>query len=98
MSLSNSIIRGLPVAGLIVAALGLAGCSQEKAEVKEIIRPVKVVEIGEAQTTRELDYSGSVRARTEMNLGFRVAGKVTERLVDIGQHVNSGDVLARIDP
>ncbi|RVC45011.1 efflux RND transporter periplasmic adaptor subunit [Mesorhizobium sp. M4A.F.Ca.ET.090.04.2.1] len=98
MSLSNSIIRGLPIAGLIVATLELAGCSQEKAEVKEIIRPVKVVEIGEAQTTRELDYSGSVRARTEMNLGFRVAGKVTERLVDIGQHVNSGDVLARIDP
>ncbi|BCG96379.1 efflux RND transporter periplasmic adaptor subunit [Mesorhizobium sp. 131-2-1] len=98
MSLSSSIIRRLPVAGLIVAALGLAGCSQEKVEIKEIIRPVKVVEIGGAQTTRELDYSGSVRARTEMNLGFRVAGKVTERLVNIGQHVNSGDVLARIDP
>ncbi|WP_411909466.1 efflux RND transporter periplasmic adaptor subunit [Mesorhizobium sp. B263B1A] len=91
-------IRWLPVAGLIVAALGLAGCSQEKAEVRDIIRPVKVVEIGAAQTTRQLDYSGSVRARTEMNLGFRVAGKVTERLVDIGQHVTSGDVLARIDP
>ncbi|MCA0026014.1 MULTISPECIES: efflux RND transporter periplasmic adaptor subunit [unclassified Mesorhizobium] len=98
MSSSNSIIRWLPVAGLIVAALGLAGCSQEKAEVRDIIRPVKVVEIGAAQTTRQLDYSGSVRARTEMNLGFRVAGKVTERLVDIGQHVTSGDVLARIDP
>jgi len=94
-------MSSLPAVGpavLIVAALGLAGCSQEKAEVKDIIRPVKVVEIGQAQTTRELDYSGSVRARTEMNLGFRVAGKVTERLVDIGQHVTTGDVLARIDP
>lgn len=101
MSLSNSIMSRLPAVGpavLVVAVLGLAGCSQEKAEVKDIIRPVKVVEIGQAQTTRELDYSGSVRARTEMNLGFRVAGKVTERLVDIGQHVTSGDVLARIDP
>ena len=98
MSLSNSIIRALPVAGFIVAALGLAGCSQEKAApVAEVVRPVKVVEIGRAETTRQLDYSGSVRARTEMNLGFRVAGKVTERLVDIGQHVNAGDVLARID-
>jgi RND family efflux transporter MFP subunit len=96
--LSNSIIRALPVAGFIVAALGLAGCSQEKAApVAEVVRPVKVVEIGRAETTRQLDYSGSVRARTEMNLGFRVAGKVTERLVDIGQHVNAGDVLARID-
>ncbi|RWF38016.1 MAG: efflux RND transporter periplasmic adaptor subunit, partial [Mesorhizobium sp.] len=104
MSLSNSILRKLPAAGLptaavIAAVLGLAGCSQEKAEVvQEVVRPVKVVEIGEAQTTRQLDYSGSVRARTEMNLGFRIAGKVTERLVDIGQHVDEGDVLARIDP
>ncbi|MDX8447676.1 efflux RND transporter periplasmic adaptor subunit [Mesorhizobium captivum] len=99
MSLSNSILRRLSVAGLVIAALGLAGCSQEKAAVvQEVVRPVKVVEIGEAQTTRQLDYSGSVRARTEMNLGFRIAGKVTERLVDIGQHVNEGDVLARVDP
>ncbi|WP_245525205.1 biotin/lipoyl-binding protein, partial [Mesorhizobium sp. M8A.F.Ca.ET.165.01.1.1] len=90
---------GFPAVAVVAAVLGLAGCSQEKAEVvQEIVRPVKVVEIGEAQTTRQLDYSGSVRARTEMNLGFRIAGKVTERLVDIGQHVNAGDVLARVDP
>ncbi|MER9583410.1 efflux RND transporter periplasmic adaptor subunit [Mesorhizobium sp. M0276] len=98
MSLSSSILRKLPVAGLMVAALGLAGCSQEKAEVKEIIRPVKVVEIAQAHDTRTLSYSGSVRARTESALAFRVNGKITERLVDIGQHVASGDVLARIDP
>jgi len=98
VSLSHSIIRRLPVAGLFVAALGLAGCSQEKAEVKEIIRPVKVVEIAQAHDTRTLSYSGSVRARTESALAFRVNGKITERLVDIGQHVAPGDVLARIDP
>ncbi|MER9409415.1 efflux RND transporter periplasmic adaptor subunit [Mesorhizobium sp. M0589] len=98
MSLSSSIIRKLPVTGLIVATLGLAACSQEKTEVQDIIRPVKVVEIGQAEKSRELTYSGSVRARTEMNLGFRISGKVTERLVDIGQHVTTGDVLARIDP
>lgn len=98
MSLSRSILRKLPVAGLIVAALGLAGCSQEKADVKDIIRPVKVVEIAQAHDTRTLSYSGSVRARTESALAFRVNGKITERLVDIGQHVASGDVLARIDP
>jgi len=98
MSLSHSIIRRLPAAGLIVAALALAGCSQEKTEVKDIIRPVKVVEIAQAHDTRMLSYSGSVRARTESALAFRVNGKITERLVDIGQHVAPGDVLARIDP
>lgn len=101
MSLSKSITYRRPAAGLaliVVAALGLAGCSQEKAEVKEIIRPVKVVEIAKASDTRQLSYSGSVRARTEMNLGFRINGKIIERLVDIGDRVKPGDVLARIDP
>ncbi|MBN9219048.1 MAG: efflux RND transporter periplasmic adaptor subunit [Mesorhizobium sp.] len=97
MSLSSSIIRSLSVAGAVVAALGLAGCSQEKTEVKDIIRPVKVVEIAPAHDTRTLSYSGSVKARVESALGFRVNGKITERLVDIGQHVAPGDVLARID-
>jgi len=84
----------------LVGALGfgLAGCSDEKkAEAPEIIRPVKVVEIAKAGDTRVLDYSGAVKARTEMNLGFRVAGKITQRLVNIGDRVKPGDVLATID-
>jgi multidrug resistance efflux pump len=36
--------------------------------------------------------------RTESNLGFRVAGKVVERLDDPGQTVHKGLPLMRIDP
>ncbi len=90
-------VRILPTILLTVAALALAGCSEEKAETVEVVRPVKTVEIAKADDTRILDYSGSVRARTEMNLGFRINGKITERLVDIGQRVKSGELLARID-
>ena len=80
-------------------ALAVSGCSEEKkAETKEIIRPVKVVEIAEAGDTRSLDYSGAVKARVEMNLGFRVAGKITDRRVNIGDRVKPGDLLAEIDP
>ncbi len=86
--------------GLLVAvALGaLTACSEEKkVEAPENVRPVKVAEVSGPDIGRKLDYSGSVRARTEMNLGFRVAGKMTERLVDIGERVKPGDVLARLD-
>jgi len=80
-------------------ALAVSGCSDEKkAETKEVIRPVKVVEIAEAGDTRALDYSGAVKARVEMNLGFRVAGKITDRRVNIGDRVKPGDLLAQIDP
>lgn len=80
-----------------LALLGLAGCNQEKAQAPEVIRPVKVVEVYKPDEGRILHYSGSIRARTEIAMGFRVDGKVTQRLVDVGQRVKPGDVLARLD-
>ncbi|MDK1385614.1 efflux RND transporter periplasmic adaptor subunit [Sinorhizobium sp. 8-89] len=92
----------IPVAAKFAAALtiaaALSACSEEKVETTEVIRPVKVVEVAGGGSVRELDYSGSVKARTEMNLGFRVNGKITERLVNIGDRVKPGDLLARVDP
>lgn len=87
--------KGMLVA---VALAALTACSEEKkVEAPDPVRPVKVVEIGGPEIGRSLVYSGSVRARTEMNLGFRVAGKITERLVDVGDRVEPGTVLARLD-
>ncbi|ENN87555.1 Efflux transporter, RND family, MFP subunit [Rhizobium freirei PRF 81] len=98
VSLTTNTLRAAAGAALIAAVgLGLTGCNEKKEETAEVIRPVKVVEIAQADTTRKLDYSGAVRARTEMNLGFRINGKIVERKVDIGQRVKPGDVLARID-
>ncbi len=44
-----------------------------------------------------LSYSGSIRARSDIAAGFRVAGKIVERKVNIGDRVKAGDVLARLD-
>lgn len=99
MSSSRNGIALPSAAVLTLAALvaTLAGCDDKQEKQAEVVRPVKVMEIAKADTTRTLDYSGSVRARTEMNLGFRVSGKITDRRVDIGERVKPGDVLARID-
>jgi len=43
-------------------------------------------------------FSGTVAARVQSDLGFRVSGKVLERLVDAGQTVKRGQTLMRIDP
>ncbi|WP_457580753.1 efflux RND transporter periplasmic adaptor subunit [Ensifer canadensis] len=82
---------------LAAMTLVLAACSEQQEEAKSVVRPVKVVEMGDAGEARQMNYSGVVRARTEMNLGFRVNGKITERLVNVGDRVKSGDLLARID-
>jgi RND family efflux transporter MFP subunit len=42
-------------------------------------------------------FTGVVSARVQSNLGFRVSGKVIERLVDSGQGVRQGQPLMRLD-
>src|SRR3954470_2618993 len=45
----------------------------------------------------ERGFTGTIGARVESNLGFRVAGKIVERLVNVGQAVKAGQPLMRID-
>ncbi len=72
------------------------GCSKKEAA-PEPVRAVKLVTVGEGQIESAQEYSGDVRARVESRLGFRVAGKITRREVELGQHVKAGQVLARLD-
>ncbi|MBL8771371.1 MAG: efflux RND transporter periplasmic adaptor subunit [Phenylobacterium sp.] len=46
----------------------------------------------------EAGYTGVIRARYESDLGFRAPGKISVRLVDAGDAVRAGQVLARLDP
>ncbi len=45
----------------------------------------------------ERSFTGTIGARVESNLGFRVAGKIVERLVNVGEQVKAGQPLMRID-
>lgn len=44
------------------------------------------------------EYTGAIHARTESDLGFRVSGKIIEKLVKAGDHVKREDALMRLDP
>ncbi len=43
-------------------------------------------------------YSGEIRARYESQLGFRTAGKIVARMVEVGSHVKRGQPLFQLDP
>jgi RND family efflux transporter MFP subunit len=49
-------------------------------------------------TASERAFTGVIGAKVESNLGFRVAGKLVDRLVDVGHQVRAGQPLMRIDP
>lgn len=60
--------------------------------------PLVRTAIVEPSTLTARSYTGTVAARVQSDLGFRVSGKVLERLVDAGQTVKRGQLLMRIDP
>ncbi|MDD2610911.1 MAG: efflux RND transporter periplasmic adaptor subunit [Giesbergeria sp.] len=83
--------------GCLVLAALLAGCSRS-APPEEPVRAVKLLTVGQGAWESSLEYAGEVRARVESRLGFRVAGKLTERRVELGQRVRAGQLLAQLDP
>jgi multidrug efflux pump subunit AcrA (membrane-fusion protein) len=60
-------------------------------------RPVLVVEAHYAPRKQERVLPGIVKARYESDLAFRVAGKISRRLVDAGALVKRGEPLALLD-
>lgn len=79
------------------AAVDLSGCNSHAAA-PEAPRYALVAHPQSADAARAEVYSGDVHARYESQLGFRVAGKIKARLVDVGNHVDAGQALAELDP
>ena len=82
---------------LLSTCLLLVACSDNK-EVAEPIRPVLSMRV---QTQDQLHlgrFAGTIQARYESTLGFRVGGRIARRWVNVGSTVQPGDVLASLDP
>lgn len=87
----------LAVAAMLALAALVAGCKGEAAGKEEVVRPVKVALVATSARERTLSYSGVVRPRIESALGFRVPGKIVARVVNVGDRVGVGAVIARLD-
>ncbi|OYR21694.1 efflux RND transporter periplasmic adaptor subunit [Brucella thiophenivorans] len=81
---------------VIVTSAFLASGLEARAEMSGVI-PVAVTQIKLVDYQPELTLSGAIAARSLVNVSFRLNGQVVERMVEVGQHVDKGEVLARID-
>lgn len=86
--------RVLPIA-LISAAL-LGACSKIE-PVPDPVRAVRTVTLSAQTAGGDYEFAAEVKARTESRLSFRVGGKLLRRLVDLGDAVKAGQVLAQLD-
>jgi RND family efflux transporter MFP subunit len=62
------------------------------------VRPVRTTAVRLEPAEEVVRYAAVIRPRIESDLGFRVGGKMVERLVDVGARVEEGMALARLDP
>jgi multidrug efflux pump subunit AcrA (membrane-fusion protein) len=100
--MNNSQSRGFALSfilmTIIASATVLSGCEREEEERVPVVRPVKILVIGEGGGGRTLSYSGQIRAGETAEIGFEVAGRIIELPVTEGQAINEGDMVARLDP
>jgi len=82
---------------LLFSAAALAGCNEMVAQPAVPFRPVLVAPVHYEQQVPDRSFVGTIRPRIESDLGFRVAGKVERRLVEVGALVAPGQVLATLD-
>jgi RND family efflux transporter MFP subunit len=86
------------LAGWLMIVLMAGGCSKQAVKDPRLQSPR--VEVFKAKTagSNGRTFTGIVEARVQSDLGFRVAGKILERSVDVGQRVQKGQPLMRLDP
>lgn len=89
--------RPLTLGLSLLAAALLAACSPPPVA-EEPVRAVKVMTVGAAAFESTHEFAGEVKPRVESRLGFRVAGKLVGRSVEVGQRVKAGQVLGQLDP
>ena len=83
---------------LMAILILLVGCQkEEKADVSEKEIPVEVLEAKASTYDERITVPGVVASDEEITYSFKMEGKIAKILVESGQTVKKGDVLARLD-
>lgn len=86
-------------AAMLFSLVAIGGCGRQPEPVREEApRPVRSLTVTAGALVPEWSLAGEVKPRVEVRYGFRVGGRVIERKVEVGDRVEPGQLLARLDP
>jgi membrane fusion protein, multidrug efflux system len=96
---SSSVLRSINAAlAIVFLATPLGACKDRPTASVERAAFVRTEVVEPRDGQAAVTLTGEVQARFRADLSFRVSGRVLARFVDVGAHVNAGDLLARLDP
>ncbi len=82
---------------LMVLLTALVACDSEPEAVEPALRPVRTVTVEEREASGAVVLTGTVEAADEAALAFRLGGRLVERLVERGDVVEPGQIVARLE-
>jgi len=82
---------------LLVLVTGWLQACSEPVAVEKKLRPVKSIQIEQGNAERSRVFSGTAHAAQEAQLSFKVGGTVEHVAVKIGDQVQRGDMIARLN-
>jgi len=85
------------VALVVASAAFLVACSRTEEALPPEIRPVRAITIEKHAVGDTAVLTGTIQAQNEVNLAFRIDGRMIERLVGIGDAVRPGQLVATLD-
>src|SRR5215813_7540428 len=80
----------------IVPAL-LAACQKETETAAPQARPVRTVTVEKSEAGTQLVFTGRIEAEDEVSLSFRIGGRLLENNGKLGDRVQPGQVVARLE-
>ncbi len=92
--------RAMNIGSGLLLGLALFGCSKAEQTVTESVHLQTVSTqslVMSAQYSQQQTYTGIVKATNTTGIGFELAGKLNSILVDSGDEVKQGQVLATLD-
>ena len=81
----------------VALLLVLAACDRAEKAAPSAGRPVQVVRIEASKLAGGIDFSGEIQAEKTVSLAFRIAGRIIDRPVNVGDRVAPGQIVARLD-
>ncbi len=89
--------RIVPLAAVAAAAF-LSACQPETQSSPPEARPVRTVTVVKRDIGETVTYTGRIEAENETRLSFRIGGRMVERSANVGDRVEPGQVVARLEP
>lgn len=83
-------------ATLILVAASVAGCSKKVARTPDP-RPVRTITVESQADGETVSFTGQIRAQDQVNLAFRLDGRIIERQAGLGDVIAAGQIVAKLD-